>query len=126
MSQVVYNPRRNYTYRTEARSSMHQPVEQNHYNSRKLVRTILLFGLLFLFCVGIVQAWGDDDSVSEQTSLVTERVLVQPGDSLWEIATEYKPNGMDTREYIYKIVQLNDLRGHTLQSGIVIDVPIFS
>lgn len=126
MSQVVYNPRRNYTYRTEARSSMHQPVEQNHYNRRKLVRTILLFGLLFLFCAGIVQAWGDDDSVSEQTSLVTERVLVQPGDSLWEIATEYKPNGMDTREYIYKIVQLNDLRGHTLQSGIVIDVPIFS
>lgn len=126
MSQVVYNPRRNYAYRTEARSSMHQPVERNLYNGRKLVRAILLFGLLFLLCAGIVQAWGDDDTVSEQTFAVTERVLVQPGDSLWEIATEYKPNGMDTREYIYQIIQLNDLRGHTLQSGIVIDVPIFS
>ncbi|MGG4396323.1 LysM peptidoglycan-binding domain-containing protein [Paenibacillus thiaminolyticus] len=105
---------------------MHQPVERNLYNRRKLVRAILLFGLLFLLCAGIVQAWGDDDTVSEQTSLVTERVLVQPGDSLWEIATEYKPNGMDTREYIYKIIQLNDLRGQTLQSGIVINVPIFS
>ncbi|WP_374018796.1 LysM peptidoglycan-binding domain-containing protein [Paenibacillus thiaminolyticus] len=126
MSQVVYNPRRNYAYRMEARASIHQPVDQNRYNRRKMIRAIFLFGLLFLLCAGIVQAWGDDDTVSEQPSVVTEHVLVQPGDSLWEIATEYKPNGMDTREYIYKIIQLNDLRGHTLQSGIVIDVPIFS
>ncbi|CAH8246827.1 LysM peptidoglycan-binding domain-containing protein [Paenibacillus melissococcoides] len=126
MSHMVYNPRRNYAYRTEARSTMHQPVKQKCYNRRKLIRAILLFGLLFLLCAGIVQAWGDDDTVSEQPSVVTERVLVQPGDSLWEIATVYKPNGMDTREYIHKIIQLNELRGHTLQSGIVIVVPIFS
>ncbi|MGG3840550.1 LysM peptidoglycan-binding domain-containing protein [Paenibacillus thiaminolyticus] len=126
MDQLVYNPRRNYAYRTEVRRSLNQPVKQNPYNRKKLIRTILLFGLLFLLCAGIVQAWGDDDTVSEQPSVVTERVLVQPGDSLWEIATEYKPNGMDTREYIYEIIQLNDLRGHTLQSGIVIVVPIFS
>lgn len=126
MSQVTYNPRRNYAYRTEARPSMYQPLNQNQYNSRKLIRSLLLFGLLFLLCAGIIQAWGDDDTVSEQPSVVTERVLVQPGDSLWKIATEYKPNGMDTREYIYKIIQLNNLSGQMLQSGIFIVVPIIS
>ncbi|WP_213468291.1 LysM peptidoglycan-binding domain-containing protein [Paenibacillus dendritiformis] len=126
MSEMVYSPRRSYAYRTEARSTLRQPVKPKPYNRRKLIRAVLLSGLLFLLCAGIVQAWGDDDAVSGQPSVSTERVLVQPGDSLWEIATEYKPNGMDTREYIYKIIQLNDLRGHTLQSGIVLVVPILS
>ena len=33
---------------------------------------------------------------------------VQPGDTIWDIAEEYCPKGMDIREYIYKVREIND------------------
>lgn len=35
--------------------------------------------------------------------------LVEPGETLWEIAEEYCPENMDICEYLYEIEQLNDI-----------------
>jgi LysM domain len=43
-------------------------------------------------------------------------IVVRDGDTLWEIAGRYAPDGVDVRAYIDALVVLNDL-GPTLQEG---------
>lgn len=63
----------------------------------KLTLTLLAATL----CIGCcIRASGDG-------ARVTQVYTVQPGDTLWSIALEYKPEGMDTRRYIQKLKQEN-------------------
>ena len=63
----------------------------------KLTLTLLAAAL----CIGCcIRASGDRDRV-------TQVYTVQPGDTLWSIALEYKPDGMDTRKYISTLKQAN-------------------
>ena len=49
-------------------------------------------------------------------------VTVRPGDTLWELATRYAPEGMDVRAYLDAVVDLNGLEG-SLQEGARIRLP---
>jgi hypothetical protein len=49
-------------------------------------------------------------------------VVVKPGQTLWEIAGRYAPDGTDMRAYIDAVARLNDL-GPVLQSGQRLKLP---
>jgi hypothetical protein len=38
-------------------------------------------------------------------------VVLQPGETLWAVATEYAPTGVDPRAYVDALEKLNDLKG---------------
>jgi nucleoid-associated protein YgaU len=46
----------------------------------------------------------------------SETVTVQPGDTLWGLATSHYPE-VDARQKVYEIEQLNDLPGPTIVVG---------
>lgn len=50
-------------------------------------------------------------------------VVVQPGDTLWSVATELDPSS-DPRDIIAEIVRLNQLGGSDVQAGEAIAVPL--
>ncbi|MBN9612252.1 MAG: LysM peptidoglycan-binding domain-containing protein [Actinobacteria bacterium] len=50
-------------------------------------------------------------------------VVVQPGDTLWSVATELDPSS-DPRDVISEIVRLNQLGGSDVQAGQAIAVPL--
>lgn len=50
-------------------------------------------------------------------------VVVQPGSSLWSLATDLDPSA-DPRDVITEIVQLNQLESSSLQAGDAIAVPL--
>jgi nucleoid-associated protein YgaU len=50
-------------------------------------------------------------------------VVVQPGDSVWSIATSVAGTGDDVRAVVDDIQQLNGLRGSALVPGQVLDLP---
>jgi len=50
-------------------------------------------------------------------------VVVQPGDTLWSVATELDPSS-DPRDIIAEIVRLNQLSGSDVQAGEAIAVPL--
>ena len=54
----------------------------------------------------------------------TERIIytVKAGDTLWGIAEEYKPRGVDIREYIYNIKKINALETSEIYSGMKIEI----
>lgn len=54
----------------------------------------------------------------------TQTVTVQPGDTLWELATDANPNG-DLRQTVDDIMRLNSLPTAHLPMGSEIAVPIY-
>jgi LysM repeat protein len=67
-------------------------------------------------------------SASQATGEVTDTFdyRVRPGDTLWGIALEHGPDGMDTRAIISTIERINGLDGGVLQAGAVLEIPVLS
>lgn len=51
---------------------------------------------------------------------------VKSGDTLWEIASEYGPDGVDRRRVVDAIERINDLATSSLQAGQVIEIPVIT
>ncbi len=73
-----------------------------------------------LLCLVLVLAI----AISCRADVQTERFeyVVKPGDTLWDIATEYAPKGTDKREYIFNIKKDNGLENSVLQPGMVLEI----
>ena len=55
---------------------------------------------------------------------VYAEVEIRAGDTLWQIAAEYKRDDADIRRFIYDIRQINDIRADELQPGRMILIPV--
>ena len=44
-------------------------------------------------------------------------ITIQPGDTLWSIAGEYKTAGCSTKEYVEELMLMNDLHNDNITSG---------
>ena len=51
-------------------------------------------------------------------------VLVESGDTLWEIAKTYGSYDMDIRETVYNICQINHIKAEDLRAGQTILIPV--
>ncbi len=56
----------------------------------------------------------------------TTSYRIRGGDTLWQIAAEYGPQGMDRRAVVNVIERLNNLDAGSLQVGQVIEIPVIS
>lgn len=82
--------------------------------------TVLVAGLLaFLAAIGAPQAVASDVEGGQQFHYV----VVQPGSSLWELATELDSSA-DPRDLVAEIVQLNQLDGSGVIAGQPLAVPL--
>lgn len=88
------------------------------------VPTIKIVLLLFIVVSGWTGAYtvfaGAPDKPAEEIEFI-----VQPGDSLWSIASAYKPKNTDTRVYLEHIRRFNGLRGTDIQAGEVLRLPVW-
>ncbi len=79
-------------------------------------RSHLTLALIVLLAIALLVVARPGESAGTD-----ERYVVQPGDTLWAIATaEY---GGDPREAIWRIQQRNDLAGGALVPGDVLALP---
>lgn len=82
--------------------------------------TVLVAGLLALIATfASPQALASVSSSEQQFHYV----VVQPGASLWSLATELDPEA-DPRDLVAEIVQLNQLDGSGIEAGDAIAVPL--
>lgn len=52
-----------------------------------------------------------------------ETVVVAPGDTVWDLAQEHRPEGMRAREYVTAILERNDMEPTALRPGTVVRLP---
>lgn len=76
--------------------------------------------LVILLCLTLIIAIG----ISCRADVQIEQCeyVVKPGDTLWEIATEFAPKGMDKREYIFNIKRNNGLERSDIYPGMVLEI----
>ncbi|MDE0776299.1 MAG: LysM peptidoglycan-binding domain-containing protein [Nocardioides sp.] len=81
---------------------------------------VLLLGLTVLLAIGVVFAGG---SLASEEPAPTETIVVAPGDTLWEIASDLSEDG-DVRDMMRTIEQLNSLDTVALAVGQRLQVPL--
>ena len=90
--------------------------------SRKIRKnTFVLLTMALILCLGTF-AMGGEKGV--QTKTYYECVQVQKGDTIWEIAEEYKMEGEDTEQMVDTIMELNGMKNTNVRSGESIIVPV--
>ena len=90
--------------------------------SRKIRKnTFVLLTMALILCLGTF-AMGGEKGVQKKTYY--ECVQVQKGDTLWEIAEEYKMDGTDTEQMVESILEVNGLKNTNVRAGESIIVPV--
>ena len=88
-------------------------------------RIAVLLAALLTLAVLVVALSPSTTATGEAADPVpTRTVTVQPGDTLWELATDANPNG-DLRQTVDDIMRLNSLPTAHLPMGSEIAVPIY-
>jgi len=87
----------------------------------RLLAVAVVFSLLFSG-FAIVQSYASDGSL-QPAAQGEEVVIASPGDTLWDIASEVKAPGMDTRKAVFLIKERNGLSNASIKAGDYIIVP---
>lgn len=83
------------------------------------------FTIFFYTLTELVFASGDHTVQQAQMIQPVKEIVVQPGDSLWELAVTYKSDPkMDVRDMVYAIQKLNKLESAIIYPGQSIQIPV--
>ncbi len=90
--------------------------------------TIMLITLVMTVCLSLSSVvLAGNQKKEEQTYKYYTSVQIQSGDTLWSIANQYcAGSGMDVKEYIHEIKQLNHLSNDQITSGQYLTVIYYS
>lgn len=80
---------------------------------------VLVVALIGALLVGVLLSSG---SAATDIPEATEVIVVDAGDTLWEIASDHATNA-DVRDMIFHLQDLNDLEGSRLYAGQRLRVP---
>lgn len=72
--------------------------------------------------IGMTLLGGGQEGVAPAAQQGKRTAVVQPGQTLWDIAERHAPEGMDPRVYVAALEEANDL-GPVLQAGARIRLP---
>jgi len=86
---------------------------------RRLVVVVALLAFTTLLTMSI----GRVGASAELADPVAGHAVVAPGDTLWEVAVDTAPNGVDPREQLAAIQDLNGLDGSALAPWSVVLLP---
>lgn len=90
---------------------------------RSLFRFCFFLTITLSLLISIISFCINHNSAMIEKEYIT--VSVCYGDTLWNIASRTKPNGVDIRKYIHEIKQTNSLESAQIKAGQEITVPIY-
>lgn len=90
-------------------------------NKRKFIRSILiLISIMVLITVCVSTIFN-----KPKYDMGTMDYIVSKKDTLWSIAEQYKMPDQDTRDYIDKVKELNNMKTATIYEGQVLTIIIY-
>lgn len=94
---------------------VHEPMRRKARKKKlKLWKTFAM-----VFAVAAVGAWAGNYDPPKPVRPPL-RYQVQPGDTLWDVATIYGPKNVDIREKYWQIAEDNDVQDGNIQPGQVL------
>lgn len=99
---------------------------QSFASTKKKLKKVQVNGILLILALIVVSLFGANFIVNNEALGSDEEqiVIIQPGDTLWSIASEYY-KGESIGEAIYHIKKTNHLQSSNLQVGAELRLPRF-
>ncbi|CAN5756130.1 hypothetical protein BH20ACT23_BH20ACT23_17580 [soil metagenome] len=72
--------------------------------------------------LGVMLGGGSEGIAVASKPGAPRSVVLQPGDSLWSVATEFAPDGVDPRAYVHALEEINGIEG-TVRAGAQLTLP---
>lgn len=91
--------------------------------SRFFIFITFTLAILAIIVVSIITSSG---AYSMQSAYETEHYWVKQGDTLWDIAREFSPDGYDIRKMIYKIKEQNNMDTSMIYEGSKLEIPLLA
>lgn len=107
---------------SQSRTSMNRSNLKKLHIYRRWWQVVLITILLMLVCTVAVKAF--EVGAESEPKVATEAVIIQSGDTLWQIAAQYKPEGWDTRAFIQAIQMANEMDNSVIRAGEIILIPM--
>ena len=98
----------------------------NKYMVRRVIFLIALISVIFTttFVVHAYNQPTEEQLTPNQLSdQQLDRIIVEPGMTLWTIASDTKPEGISVKKYVAYLMKINDLKSPVLQTGDVLLAP---
>ncbi|NBW73607.1 MAG: LysM peptidoglycan-binding domain-containing protein [Microbacteriaceae bacterium] len=113
------------------RTRRHQAAISHQVRPSVRIARIILFWILVISTVATLSMMGSSNLSPAQANDVNVSsgstnfayITVRSGDTLWGIAQRYAPN-QDPRDFITKLVALNNLESSSLAAGMQLALPI--
>lgn len=88
------------------------------YSGWKVARLVFILVAFLILFIGLAFAHTFASSEESTPAIADEIVIsVDSGDTLWELAAEYKKDNMDTREAVHVLIKRNGLSSSSLHTG---------
>jgi hypothetical protein len=91
------------TARVKARAASRQRAE--------IRRRRLTIAVLPVLVVGFILASGPEGTSVASRSSAPASVMLQPGETIWDLAERYAPAAVDPRAYVDAVLEMNDISG---------------
>jgi len=116
--------RKEQTFKREGKESRPMRKTNKKYRIKSKFRFIAFVVVVLGIAVG---AFGFINGSVESIALEQPQdqvvVEVAAGDTIWDIADQYKSDGKDIRKAVYEICQVNDIPDGKIQSGMKLAIP---
>lgn len=87
---------------------------------RRRLAALLTIALIALVVSGV---WAMRSEAASDTGPLELTVVVAPGETVWDIANDYVPEGAHPQAYVADVLRYNDIEPAAVQPGTVLRLP---
>ncbi|MDO4176699.1 MAG: LysM peptidoglycan-binding domain-containing protein [Bacillota bacterium] len=87
----------------------------------RFITFLVIVAGLIIGAFGYVTGFDVSTALAKPSDQITVEVV--PGDTLWDIAYQYKSSDKDVRKAVYEICQANDIEDGHIEAGMILEIP---
>ena len=96
----------------------------SHSNHNRYAAVYMIAGLILSLSILAALLMPHPAYAQSEQVLVYESVMIQAGDTLWDLALQYAPEEQDIRSYIQEVRKLNHMASDQIHAGQSIILPM--
>lgn len=95
------------------------------YRIKSRVRFTMFLTAVMFMLISITGMFLGDNQAESLTKPVYSEIVIQRGDTLWDLAHEFGPADKDVREVVHEICIVNDISADSIYPGQTILIPAY-
>lgn len=95
------------------------------YRIKSRIRFTMFLTVAILIIISITGTAIGANNAESLTKPVYSEIIIQSGDTLWNLAQEFGPDGKDIREVVHEICIINDISAGSIYPGQIILIPAY-